>query len=85
MSRLQEYRKNFGISQFELAKKCGCSIQSVQKYEQGVLKIESCHLDILTSMSDILGIKLSDLLENRDLARKIEEQYGAQLVQHAER
>ena len=56
MSRLQEYRKNFGISQFELAKKCGCSIQSVQKYEQGVLKIESCHLDILTSMSDILGI-----------------------------
>lgn len=84
MTKLQEYRVNLGISQFELAKRSNVSIQTIQKYEQNVNCIDNCHLSYLVNIADVLNISFVDLLDSDDLRRKVVKQFGAQLVQNAE-
>lgn len=85
MTKLQEFRKQKDLSQFELAKNSGVSIQLIQKYEQGVLKIENCRLDNLIRISSALGISFVDLFDDSNFVRRVGEQLFAQPVQHAER
>lgn len=85
MSKLQEFRKNKGISQFELAKRADVSIQTIQKFEQRVNCIDNCHLDTLVKIGNCLNISFVDLLESDDLKARVLLQLQAPLVQHAER
>lgn len=84
MTKLQYLRKENFMSQFELAKKSGVSIQSIQKYEQGVYPIEGARVDRLIMMSEALNCRIWDLIEDETVARKLREQCNDTTVQGAE-
>lgn len=83
MTKLQYLRKEKFISQFELAKRTGVSIKSIQKYEQGVYPIEGARVDRLIAMSEVLGCKVWEIIDNEMIARKLKEQCYAPTVQGA--
>ncbi len=62
---LQEIRESKGLSQMELAIRCGLSLSAVQKYEYGTKKQYS-H-DILQKFCEVLDCTPGDLfvLENK--------------------
>jgi len=61
--RLQEYRKQAGISQEELAGMLGVSRQSVSKWEQGLSFPET---EKLIELSSMMGITVDSLLKDAD-------------------
>lgn len=56
---LQKVRESRGLSQMELAVKCGLSLSAVQKYEYGTKKQYS-H-EILQKFCEVLGCTPGDL------------------------
>lgn len=86
MSKLQEFRMQKGLSQFELALLSNVSINSIQRFEQKKYCIDNSHLETLVSLADCLNISFLDLVEDEELSRRLSKQaIRAQLVQNAER
>lgn len=86
MSKLQEFRMQKGLSQFELALLSNVSINSIQRFEQNKYCIDNSHLETLVSLADCLNISFLDLVEDEELSRRLRKQsIRAQLVQNAER
>ena len=62
-SRLQQMRKNSGLTQRELAERSGTSLRMVQLYEQRQQDIRRAEAQTLVSLSHILGCDVVDLFE----------------------
>ena len=73
MSKLQELRKKFNLSQSELSKIANIKVRTIQMYEQLESPIESAGLDKLIPLALALNCKISDLLENEELKTKAQE------------
>lgn len=68
-TKLQKFRKNIGMSQYELSQVSGVNIRSIQLYEQRVNDIDKAQAHTLYKLSVVLGVQIEDLLESpeRDL------------------
>lgn len=58
--RIKEIRKEWGLSQMELAERVGLSFQQIQKYEKGLTRISVMRLK---QISDALGVNIASFLE----------------------
>lgn len=63
ISNLKQIRLAYGISQSELSKLANVDIRSIQMYEQKRNNINKAQVDTLIRLSNVLGCKISDLLE----------------------
>lgn len=61
MKKIAELRKEFKISQVELAEKIGVSQQTISKYEQGLREPD---IATLLKLSNIFNVSIDFLLEN---------------------
>ena len=68
-SQLQKLRKAAGLSQEQLARDSDISIQTVQKYEQGLYAIEGARYPTLFRISNALGVPFWELFENQEMAK----------------
>ncbi len=66
MSKLQEARKVYGISQRDLSESTGISIRTVQHYEQGSNDINSAKLLTLLKICSALRCHLEDILDDKE-------------------
>ena len=57
------YRKEQGMTQMQLAEKCGLSRNHIQRIESAA---KSCSLDTLIDIAEALGIPLKKLFEFKD-------------------
>ena len=64
-TKLQEFRKNIGYSQRELAEKSGVNLRTLQQYELKAKDINKAATMTLLALSKTLGCKIEDLLENK--------------------
>ena len=62
VSRLQMYRKYFGMSQSELAKEADVNLRTLQQYEIGAKDIRKASVSTLESLSKVLKCDVKDLL-----------------------
>ncbi|MCD8180368.1 MAG: helix-turn-helix transcriptional regulator [Firmicutes bacterium] len=62
-TRLQVMRKQYGITQKELANKSGVTLRSIQMYEQRNKDINKASLATVISLAKTLGCKIEDLIE----------------------
>lgn len=62
-TNLKRIRMAAGLSQQKLAEKAGVSIRNIQMYEQRQNDINKAQVDILSSIANVLGCTISDLLE----------------------
>lgn len=62
-TKLQEFRKNIGYSQRELAEKSGVNLRTLQQYELKAKDINKAATITLLALSKTLGCKIEDLLE----------------------
>ena len=66
--KIRQIRKNWGLSQIELAEKIGISFQQIQKYEKGLTKISVVRL---YQISEALGINITDFFEERETITRV--------------
>lgn len=69
-TRLQKMRYKRNMTQGELAQKSGVTIRAIQNYEQQNRPIEGARLDTLCNLSEALGCKIEDILEDKDMISK---------------
>ena len=62
-SRIQQMRKNRGLTQRELAERSGTSLRMVQLYEQKQQDIRKAEAQTLVSLALVLGCDVVDLFE----------------------
>ena len=67
-SRLKDLRKAAALSQEQLARDSDISIQTIQKYEQGLYAIEGARYPTLLRISNALGVPFWELFDDRDAA-----------------
>lgn len=60
---MQEYRKQAGLTQAQLAQKAGTNERSIRKYENGTSAIKNMPLYIAVAVSAELNIHPAQLLE----------------------
>ena len=60
VSRLQMYRKYFGLSQSELAKEADVNLRTLQQYEIGAKDIRKASVSTLDSLSKVLKCDVKD-------------------------
>lgn len=64
MSKLQERRKDAGLSQSQLAAKVdGLTVRTLQHYEQGTMDINKAAATTVRRLAIALGCSIEDLLE----------------------
>jgi len=66
MNRLQELRKEAGLSQSGLAVESGISVRTIQDYEQGRVRLNGISIERALPLSRALGVSMEDLLEDGD-------------------
>ncbi len=66
--RIQEIRKQWGISQIELAERVGVSFQQIQKYEKGITRISVTRLQ---QVSDALGMDITSFFQAEELSPRV--------------
>lgn len=62
-NRLQQFRKNLGLTQAQLAADSGVSLRSIQLYEQGEKDINRAAADTVRRLSKVLRCTMEELLE----------------------
>ena len=62
-TRLQQKRKNIGISQSQLAKSANVNIRTLQQYEIGTKDINKASAEVVCRLAKVLGCRADDLLE----------------------
>ena len=70
MTKLQELRTTYRYSRAELERVSGVSSGTIQKLENGTLKVENCKLTTLIALAEAFQIKVASLLPS-DLQRKV--------------
>lgn len=65
LTTLREARHKAGLSQQELAAKCGMSYAQISKLERGVLDILNSTVGNLWAMAEALGVEPEDLVGDR--------------------
>lgn len=68
---IQEIRKKRGLSQSQLAEKCGISVRMLQHYEQGYKNIDHAKLDTICNIALALECPIEDVLVNPELKLKV--------------
>lgn len=66
-TKLQKLRVKRNLSQSELAEMTGISIRTLQCYEQQARPIDGARLKTLCDLSNVLGCKIEDILESKEL------------------
>ncbi len=69
--KLQEVRKQAGMSQSELAEASGVKVRTIQEYEYGRKIVDTAKLTIITALAEALKVPMSALLEDAELAEKV--------------
>ena len=72
MSKLQDKRKAFGVSQAELADLSGVSKRMIQDYEQEDRDINGAKLLILLKLCNTMGCRLEDILDDPETLEELE-------------
>ncbi len=62
-TRLQQMRKNCGLSQKELAEKSGVNLRTLQQYELGTKDINKASASSVYALAKVLNCEVEDLLE----------------------
>lgn len=68
MTKLQNVRKEKGLTQRDLAIRSGVSLRMIQHYERGEFRFENVGVGVMLRLAVSLNCKLSDLLDG-DAAR----------------
>jgi transcriptional regulator with XRE-family HTH domain len=71
--KLQEIRKQAGLSQSELSKLSGVNLRTIQEYEYGRKIVDKAKLDIIIALADSLQVPLYEILEDDELADKVKQ------------
>jgi len=66
--KIRRIRKNWGLSQIDLAERIGLSFQQIQKYEKGSTRISVMRLQ---QISEALGINITAFFEEEKGALKV--------------
>ena len=72
MSKLQDQRKAFGVSQAELADLSGVSKRMIQEYEHEARDINGAKLLTLLKLCNTMGCRLEDILDDPDTLEELE-------------
>lgn len=64
MTKLAWLRKMRGLSQTQLAKKAGCTPQSIRNFEQGVRRIDTATGALIYKLATALETSMESLLEH---------------------
>ena len=72
MSKLQDKRKAFGVSQAELADLSGVSKRMIQDYEQEDRDINGAKLLTLLKLCNTMGCRLEDILDDPETLEELE-------------
>lgn len=72
---LKEIRKKRNISQGQLSKLSNVPIRMIQQWEQGSRNIDGANINYLTSLSIVLGCKIEDIVENKNVKEKLKNIY----------
>ena len=73
--KLQQVRKERGLSQAALAEKAGLNVRTIQHYEQGSKDLNGARLSTLLKLCKVLNCKLSDILNDPETVELLKE-YG---------
>lgn len=68
---LKEIREKRQMTQSKLAKECNVSLRTIQNYESGNRNIDNANIEILVDLSNVLECKVSDILTNKELIKKV--------------
>ncbi|MBC8198501.1 MAG: helix-turn-helix transcriptional regulator [Desulfobacteraceae bacterium] len=66
--KIRQIRKNWGLSQIDLAERIGISFQQIQKYEKGSTRISVMRLQ---QISEAFGINITTFFEEGKSALKV--------------
>ena len=77
MSKLQDKRKAFGVSQAELADLSGVKKRMIQEYEHEARDINGAKLLTLLKLCNTMGCSLEDILDDSDTLEELEK-YNAE-------
>ena len=69
-TKLRRQRVKKGLSQSELAALSGVPIQTLRRYEQSAVPINSAKLNTLWSLCFVLGCRIEDVIESEELLHK---------------
>lgn len=69
--KLQDIRRQAGLSQSELAKLSGVNLRTIQEYEYGRQILDKAKLAIIVALAEALQVPLYELLETAELAEKV--------------
>jgi transcriptional regulator with XRE-family HTH domain len=72
-TKLKKMRESRGLMQKDLADMTGIKLRTLQYYEQGVLKFDSCRIDKIFNMALALDCDVEDILEDPDVIATIRE------------
>lgn len=78
-TNLRRIRKKKGCSASSLSRRIGMYETAVGKYESGAKDIDKCKLDTLLSICEVLGCRIEDIVQSRNLADRIRK------VEHSKR
>lgn len=59
---LRAFREDKGLSRDQLAKKAGVPVRTLEKYEQGIVKIENASYKTVVLICRALDIQTTDLI-----------------------
>ena len=71
-TKLQIIRVRKKMSQDDLSNSSGVPVSTIRCYEQGSRDINGAKLETLCALSDSLGCKIPDILEDNDLVKKFD-------------
>lgn len=69
--RLEDLRKEKGLSRNDLAKLSGISMYTIQKLEDGRLNLCECKLSTLTKLAKSLKTKVRTLIDDEEVRKRL--------------
>lgn len=69
-TKLRIVRVRSGLSQNDLAVASGVPLKTIQRYEQEPNKIDGARLNTICGLSEALGCKISDIIEDKELIER---------------
>lgn len=69
-TKLRVVRVQKGLSQSELSAASGVPVKTIQRFEQEPHKIDGTKLNTLCGLSEVLGCKITDIIEDQELIER---------------
>lgn len=69
-TKLRVVRVRKGLSQSELSAASGVPTKTIQRYEQEPNKIDGARLNTICGLSEALGCKITDIIEDKELIER---------------